>query len=183
MQSAQEGIEPLRQCADTIIVIPDQNLFRVADDAFILADRLLYTGVGCVTDLIVKERLINLDFADVCAVMRGKGRAMMGTGQSMREGRAKAAADGANATPLFDETKMGGAKAVLVSISGGPDMPLFEVDEAATRIREEVGGDADIVVGAIYDPVLKGMFRVCVVATGLQSLIVPSSSRDWSKGS
>ncbi len=174
MQSAEDGIERLRQCADTVIVIPNQNLFRVADarttfaDAFAMADRVLYAGVGCITDLIVKEGLINLDFADVRAVMRDMGRAMMGTGEASGDGRAKAAAEAAIANPLLDEASMGGARGVLVSISGGPDMTLFEVDEAATRVREEVDADADIIVGAIFDAALEGRFRVSVVATGLR---------------
>jgi cell division protein FtsZ len=174
MQSAEEGIERLREYADTVIVIPNQNLFKIADartsfaDAFAMADRVLYAGVGCITDLIVKEGLINLDFADVRAVMRGMGRAMMGTGESCGEGRAKAAAEAAIANPLLDEASMGGARGVLVSISGGLDMTLFEVDEAATRIREEVDADANIIVGAIFDQALEGKFRVSVVATGLQ---------------
>ena len=174
MQSAEDGIERLRECADTVIVIPNQNLFRVADarttfaDAFAMADRVLYAGVGCITDLIVKEGLINLDFADVRAVMRDMGRAMMGTGESSGDGRAKAAAEAAIANPLLDEASMGGARGVLVSISGGPDMTLFEVDEAATRIREEVDADADIIVCAIFDAALEGRFRVSVVATGLR---------------
>jgi cell division protein FtsZ len=173
MQSAEEGLERLRECADTVIVIPNQNLFRIADarttfaDAFSMADQVLYAGVGCITDLIVKEGLINLDFADVTAVMRNMGRAMMGTGESSGEGRAKAAAEAAIANPLLDEAYLGGAKGVLVSISGGRDMTLFEVDEAATRIRDEVDADADIIVGAIFDPTIEGKFRVSVVATGL----------------
>ena len=174
MQSAEQGIERLRECADTVIVIPNQNLFRVADakttfaDAFAMADRVLYSGVGCITDLIVKEGLINLDFADVRTVMRDMGRAMMGTGEATGEGRAKAAAELAIANPLLDEASMGGARGVLVSISGGSDMTLFEVDEAATRIREEVDADADIIVGAIFDEALAGKFRVSMVATGLR---------------
>ncbi|MGE0282641.1 MAG: cell division protein FtsZ [Rhizobiaceae bacterium] len=174
MQAAEQGIERLRECADTVIVIPNQNLFRVADakttfaDSFAMADRVLYQGVGCITDLIVKEGLINLDFADVRAVMRDKGRAMMGTGEAYGQDRAKAAAEAAIANPLFDEASVGGAKGVLVSISGGPDMTLFEIDEAATRIREEVDPDADIIVGAIYDDALEGKFKVSVVATGLR---------------
>lgn len=174
MQAAEQGIERLRECADTVIVVPNQNLFRVADakttfaDAFAMADRVLYSGVGCITDLIVKEGLINLDFADVRSVMRDMGRAMMGTGEAAGEGRAKLAAEAAIANPLLDEASMGGARGVLVSISGGPDMTLFEVDEAATRIREEVDADADIIVGAIFDESLEGRFRVSVVATGLR---------------
>jgi cell division protein FtsZ len=174
MQAAEEGIELLRQAADTVIVIPNQNLFRVADakttfaDAFIMADRVLYSGVGCITDLIVKEGLINLDFADVKSVMRDMGRAMMGTGEATGDDRARKAAEAAIANPLLDEASMMGAKGVLVSISGGADMTLFEVDEAATRIREEVDDDADIIVGAIFDKTLAGKFRVSVVATGLR---------------
>ena len=180
MQAAEAGIERLRQCADTVIVIPNQNLFRVADakttfaDAFAMADRVLYAGVGCITDLIVKEGLINLDFADVKSVMRDMGRAMMGTGEAEGEGRARTAAEAAIANPLLDEASMGGARGVLLSISGGPDMTLFEVDEAATRIREEVDADADIIVGAIFDEALAGRFRVSVVATGLRQQAAPA---------
>jgi len=175
MQAAEEGIERLREAADTVIVIPNQNLFRIADakttfaDAFVIADRVLYSGVGCITDLIVKEGLINLDFADVKSVMKGMGRAMMGTGEAIGDGRASKAAEAAIANPLLSEVSMKGAKGVLISISGGSDMTLFEVDEAATRIREEVCEDADIVVGAIFDKGLDGVFRVSVVATGLDS--------------
>jgi len=160
-----------------VIVIPNQNLFRIADakttfaDAFAMADRVLYSGVGCITDLIVKEGLINLDFADVKSVMRDMGRAMMGTGEATGEGRAKRAAEAAIANPLLDEASMIGARGVLVSISGGMDMTLFEVDEAATRIREEVDADADIIVGAIFDRALAGKFRVSVVATGLRRAV------------
>lgn len=173
-RTAEEGIERLRESADTVIVIPNQNLFRIANakttfaDAFAMADRVLYSGVSCITDLIVKEGLINLDFADVKSVMRDMGRAMMGTGEATGEGRAKTAAEAAIANPLLDEASMRGAKGVLVSISGGMDMTLFEVDEAATRIREEVDDDADIIVGAIFDKALEGKFRVSVVATGLR---------------
>ena len=181
MQAAEQGIERLRACVDTVIVIPNQNLFRIADskttfaDAFALADHVLYSGVGCITDLIVKEGLINLDFADVKTVMRDMGRAMMGTGEATGEGRAKKAAEAAIANPLLDEASMVGAKGVLVSISGGMDMTLFEVDEAATRIREEVDADADIIVGAIFDKALEGNFRVSVVATGLRQELAVAS--------
>ncbi|MBB3978689.1 cell division protein FtsZ [Rhizobium azooxidifex] len=173
MQMADEGITRLRESADTVIVIPNQNLFRVATanttfaDAFIMADRVLYSGVSCITDLIVKEGLINLDFADVRAVMKDMGRAMMGTGEASGEGRAMKAAEAAIANPLLDEASMKGAQGVLISISGGTDMTLFEVDEAASRIRDEVHHDANIVVGAIFDKDLAGTFRVSVVATGL----------------
>ncbi|MNI06868.1 Cell division protein FtsZ [compost metagenome] len=132
-----------------------------------IADRVLFSGVGCITDLIVKEGLINLDFADVKSVMRGMGRAMMGTGEASGDNRALAAAELAIANPLLDDISMRGAKGVLISISGGSDMTLFEVDEAASRIRDEVEADADIVVGAIFDRNLDGKFRVSVVATGL----------------
>ncbi|HEV7309636.1 cell division protein FtsZ [Ensifer sp.] len=175
METAEQGIERLREAADTVIVIPNQNLFRIADakttfaDAFVIADRVLYSGVGCITDLIVKEGLINLDFADVKSVMKGMGRAMMGTGEATGEGRALKAAEAAIANPLLDEVSMRGARGVLISISGGMDMTLFEVDEAATRIREEVYDEADIVVGSIFDRSLDGTFRVSVVATGLDS--------------
>ncbi|MER8584790.1 cell division protein FtsZ [Mesorhizobium sp. M1338] len=174
MRAAEQGIARLRECADTVIVIPNQNLFRVADakttfaDAFAMADRILYAGVGCVTDVIVKEGLINLDFADVRAVMRDMGRAVMGTGEATGLNRAKIAAEAAIANPLLDEASMRVARGVLVSISGGPDMTLFEVDEAATRIREEVDADADIIVGATFDDALQGKFRVSVVAAGLR---------------
>ncbi|WP_048646831.1 cell division protein FtsZ [Nitratireductor soli] len=173
MAIAERGIELLRDSADTVIVIPNQNLFRIADakttfaDAFALADKVLYSGVGCITDLIVKEGLINLDFADVRSVMRDMGRAMMGTGEASGDARAMKAAEAAIANPLLDEANMTGARGVLVSISGGRDMTLFEVDEAATRIREEVGDDAEIIVGAIFDNSLEGTFRVSVVAAGL----------------
>ncbi|WP_292897303.1 MULTISPECIES: cell division protein FtsZ [unclassified Nitratireductor] len=175
MAIAERGIELLRQAADTVIVIPNQNLFRIADakttfaEAFELADKVLYSGVRCITDLIVKEGLINLDFADVRSVMRDMGRAMMGTGEATGDARAMKAAEAAIANPLLDEANMKGARGVLVSISGGRDMTLFEVDEAATRIREEVGDDAEIIVGAIFDDKLEGVFRVSVVAAGLAS--------------
>jgi cell division protein FtsZ len=174
MQIAERGIELLRQYADTVIVIPNQNLFRVAtakttfESAFSIADTVLFSGVSCITNLIVKEGLINLDFADVRTVMKDMGRAMMGTGVGSGSDRAKEAAEAAISNPLLDESSMRGAKGVLVSISGGPDMTLFEVDEAATRIREEVGDDADIIVGAIFDNQLKGQFRMSIVATGLE---------------
>jgi cell division protein FtsZ len=182
MRMAEIGIEALRQAADTVIVIPNQNLFRIADakttfaDAFMTADRVLYAGVGCITDLIVKEGLINLDFADVKSVMQGMGRAMMGTGEASGESRAMKAAEAAIANPLLDDISMRGARGVLISISGGSDMTLFEVDEAASRIRDEVQEDADIVVGAIFDRSLDGKFRVSVVATGLEGSPLPASA-------
>ncbi|WP_421857846.1 cell division protein FtsZ [Oricola sp.] len=175
MRTADAGIEELQQCVDTLIVIPNQNLFRIANDkttfadAFGMADQVLYSGVACITDLMVKEGLINLDFADVRSVMREMGKAMMGTGEASGEGRAMTAAEAAIANPLLDETSMRGAKGLLISITGGRDMTLFEVDEAATRIREEVDQDANIILGATFDESLEGIIRVSVVATGIET--------------
>jgi cell division protein FtsZ len=176
MRLAEAGIEELQKCVDTLIVIPNQNLFRIANDkttfadAFAMADQVLYSGVACITDLMVKEGLINLDFADVRSVMREMGRAMMGTGEASGEGRAMAAAEAAIANPLLDETTMKGAQGLLISITGGRDMTLFEVDEAATRIREEVDADANIILGATFDEALEGLIRVSVVATGIDRI-------------
>ena len=173
MKTADLGIEELQKCVDTLIVIPNQNLFRLANDkttfadAFAMADQVLYSGVACITDLMVKEGLINLDFADVRSVMREMGKAMMGTGEASGDGRAMAAAEAAIANPLLDETSMRGAKGLLISITGGRDLTLFEVDEAATRIREEVDQDANIILGATFDEELEGVIRVSVVATGI----------------
>ncbi|MEM6463478.1 MAG: cell division protein FtsZ [Pseudomonadota bacterium] len=173
MRIAEEGIIELQQAVDTLIVIPNQNLFRIANDkttfadAFGMADQVLYSGVACITDLMVKEGLINLDFADVRSVMREMGKAMMGTGEASGEGRAMAAAEAAISNPLLDETSMRGAQGLLISITGGRDMTLFEVDEAATRIREEVDSDANIILGATFDEDLEGIIRVSVVATGI----------------
>src|SRR4051794_16163621 len=173
MRIADFGIEELQKSVDTLIVIPNQNLFRLANDkttfadAFAMADQVLYSGVACITDLMVKEGLINLDFADVRSVMREMGKAMMGTGEASGEGRAMAAAEAAISNPLLDETSMRGAKGLLISITGGRDLTLFEVDEAATRIREEVDQDANIILGATFDEELDGVIRVSVVATGI----------------
>ncbi|MET0575311.1 MAG: cell division protein FtsZ [Mesorhizobium sp.] len=173
MKTADAGIEELMKSVDTLIVIPNQNLFRIANDkttfadAFAMADQVLYSGVACITDLMVKEGLINLDFADVRSVMREMGKAMMGTGEASGEGRAMAAAEAAIANPLLDETSMKGAKGLLISITGGRDLTLFEVDEAATRIREEVDQEANIILGATFDESLEGVIRVSVVATGI----------------
>ncbi|AJY47171.1 cell division protein FtsZ [Martelella endophytica] len=173
MRLADAGIEELQKSVDTLIVIPNQNLFRIANDkttfadAFAMADQVLYSGVACITDLMVKEGLINLDFADVRSVMREMGRAMMGTGEASGEGRAMQAAEAAIANPLLDETSMRGAQGLLISITGGRDLTLFEVDEAATRIREEVDPDANIILGATFDEELEGIIRVSVVATGI----------------
>jgi cell division protein FtsZ len=176
MRVAEQGIAELQQSVDTLIVIPNQNLFRVANekttfaDAFAMADQVLYSGVACITDLMVKEGLINLDFADVRSVMREMGKAMMGTGESSGDKRALQAAEAAIANPLLDETSMRGARGLLISISGGNDMTLYEVDEAATRIREEVDHDANIIVGATFDQALEGVVRVSVVATGIDQV-------------
>jgi cell division protein FtsZ len=173
MKVAEAGIQELHKVVDTLLIIPNQNLFRVANekttfaDAFAMADQVLYSGVACITDLMVKEGLINLDFADVRAVMREMGKAMMGTGEASGEKRALAAAEAAISNPLIDDSSMKGARGLLISITGGRDLTLYEVDEAATRIREEVDQDANIIVGATFDENLEGIIRVAVVATGI----------------
>jgi len=173
MRVADAGIQELHKVVDTLLIIPNQNLFRVANekttfaDAFAMADQVLYSGVACITDLMVKEGLINLDFADVRAVMREMGKAMMGTGEASGEKRALAAAEAAISNPLIDDASMKGARGLLISITGGKDLTLYEVDEAATRIREEVDQDANIIVGATFDESLDGVIRVSVVATGI----------------
>jgi cell division protein FtsZ len=173
MKVAEQGIIDLQKQVDTLLIIPNQNLFRVANekttfaDAFAMADQVLYSGVACITDLMVKEGLINLDFADVRAVMREMGKAMMGTGEASGDKRALSAAEAAISNPLIDETSMKGAKGLLISITGGKDLTLYEVDEAATRIREEVDNEANIIVGATFDESLDGIVRVSVVATGI----------------
>ena len=178
MRLADSGISELQKAVDTLIVIPNQNLFRVANeqttfaDAFAMADRVLYSGVACITDLMVKEGLINLDFADVRAVMREMGKAMMGTGEATGDKRALRAAEAAIANPLLDDVCMKGARGLLISITGGSDLTLYEVDEAATRIREEVDQDANVIFGATRDDSLEGIVRVSVVATGIESEIV-----------
>lgn len=175
MKVAEAGIVELQKVVDTLLIIPNQNLFRVANekttfaDAFAMADQVLYSGVACITDLMVKEGLINLDFADVRAVMREMGKAMMGTGEATGEKRAMTAAEAAIANPLIDDSSMKGARGLLISITGGKDLTLFEVDEAATRIREEVDNDANIIVGATFDETLDGIIRVSVVATGIDA--------------
>jgi cell division protein FtsZ len=174
MRTAEAGIAELHKVVDTLLIIPNQNLFRVANekttfaDAFAMADQVLYSGVACITDLMVKEGLINLDFADVRAVMREMGKAMMGTGEASGDKRALTAAEAAIANPLIDDSSMKGARGLLISITGGKDLTLFEVDEAATRIREEVDHDANIIVGATFDEALDGLIRVSVVATGIE---------------
>ena len=183
MRTAEAGIAELHKVVDTLLIIPNQNLFRVANekttfaDAFAMADQVLYSGVACITDLMVKEGLINLDFADVRAVMREMGKAMMGTGEASGEKRALTAAEAAIANPLIDDSSMKGARGLLISITGGKDLTLFEVDEAATRIREEVDQDANIIVGATFDETLDGIIRVSVVATGIEQAQIARNSQ------
>jgi cell division protein FtsZ len=175
MRVAEGGLAELQQYVDTLIVIPNQNLFRIANerttfaDAFKLADNVLHMGVRGVTDLMVMPGLINLDFADIRTVMSEMGKAMMGTGEANGERRAIEAAEAAISNPLLDEVSMKGARGVLINITGGPDMTLFEVDEAANRIREEVDPDANIIVGSTLDESINGEMRVSVVATGIEA--------------
>ncbi|WP_135503533.1 cell division protein FtsZ [Roseovarius aestuariivivens] len=175
MRQAEEGVESLQKMVDTLIIIPNQNLFRLANEkttfteAFSMADDVLYQGVKGVTDLMVRPGLINLDFADVRAVMDEMGKAMMGTGEDSGEERAIQAAEKAIANPLLDEISLRGAKGVLINITGGHDLTLFELDEAANRIREEVDADANIIVGSTLDPDMEGAMRVSVVATGIDA--------------
>lgn len=180
MKQAEEGIAALQKVVDTLIIIPNQNLFRLANDrttfaeAFGMADDVLYQGVKGVTDLMVRPGLINLDFADVRAVMDEMGKAMMGTGEASGENRARQAAEKAIANPLLDEISLHGAKGVLINVTGGADLTLFELDEAANIIREKVDPDANIIVGSTLDPKMDGVMRVSVVATGID---VSQSSR------
>jgi len=175
MKLADAGIAELQKHVDTLIVIPNQNLFRIANettslvDAFAMADQVLYAGVASITDLMVREGLINLDFADVRSVMLNMGRAMMGTGEASGEGRALAAAEAAIANPLLDESSMHGARGLLISITGGRDLTLNEVDIAVTRVCDEVDPDANVIFGAILDEALEGLIRVSVVATGIDN--------------
>jgi cell division protein FtsZ len=173
MRQAEEGVEALQKMVDTLIIIPNQNLFRVANEkttfteAFSMADDVLYQGVKGVTDLMVRPGLINLDFADIRAVMDEMGKAMMGTGEADGEDRAIQAAEKAIANPLLDEISLEGARGVLINVTGGHDLTLFEMDEAANRIREKVDDEANIIVGSTLDTSLDGMMRVSVVATGI----------------
>ena len=175
MKQAESGVEELQQHVDTLIIIPNQNLFRLANEkttfteAFALADDVLYQGVKGVTDLMVRPGIINLDFADVRSVMNEMGKAMMGTGESSGEDRAVQAAEKAIANPLLDEISLKGARGVLINITAGPDLTLFELDEAANRIRAEVDPEANIMVGSTLDPEMAGMMRVSVVATGIDA--------------
>jgi cell division protein FtsZ len=175
MRVAEGGLAELQQYVDTLIVIPNQNLFRIANErttfaeAFKLADNVLHMGVRGVTDLMVMPGLINLDFADIRTVMSEMGKAMMGTGEGSGERRAIEAAEAAISNPLLDEVSMRGARGVLINITGGADMTLFEVDEAANRIKEEVDPDANIIVGSTLNESLDGEMRVSVVATGIEA--------------
>ena len=174
MRQAELGIEALQKVVDTLIIIPNQNLFRLANEkttfteAFSMADDVLYQGVKGVTDLMVRPGIINLDFADVRSVMDEMGKAMMGTGEATGEDRAVQAAEKAIANPLLDEISLKGALGVLINITGGEDMTLFELDEAANRIRAEVEDDANIIIGSTLDPAMDGSLRVTVVATGIE---------------
>jgi cell division protein FtsZ len=185
MTQAEEGIEELQAHVDTLIIIPNQNLFRLANerttfaDAFHMADTVLHQGVCGVTDLMIKPGMINLDFADIRAVMGEMGKAMMGTGEASGDTRAIDAAEAAINNPLLDDTSMKGAHAVLINVTGGMDMTLFEVDEAANRIRKEVDPDAIIIFGSAFDEKLEGIMRVSVVATGIdtQTGVMPRPAR------
>ncbi len=180
MRQAEDGVEALQKVVDTLIIIPNQNLFRLANEkttfteAFSMADDVLYQGVKGVTDLMVRPGLINLDFADVRAVMDEMGKAMMGTGEAEGEDRAIQAAEKAIANPLLDEISLKGAKGVLINITGSHDLTLFELDEAANRIREEVDPEANIIVGSTLDTEIQGGMRVSVVATGIDANEVQS---------
>ena len=174
-RAAQEGIEELAKEVDTLIIIPNQNLFRIANaqttfaEAFAMADEVLHSGVSGITDLMIKPGLVNLDFADVRTVMNEMGKAMMGTGEAEGEKRAMEAAEAAIANPLLDDVSMQGARGVLINITGGDDMTLYEVDEATNRIREEVDPEAKIIFGSTFDEALRGTMRVSVVATGIDA--------------
>ncbi len=175
MRSAETGIEELQKFVDTLIIIPNQNLFRIANerttfaDAFKMADDVLHSGVRGVTDLMVMPGLINLDFADIRTVMGEMGKAMMGTGEAEGDKRATDAAEAAISNPLLEDVSMKGARGVLINITGGLDMTLFEVDEAANRIREEVDPEANIIFGSTFDERLEGKMRISVVATGIDA--------------
>ncbi len=182
-RSAEAGIEELQQYVDTLIVIPNQNLFRISNErtgwreAFQMADNVLYMGVRGVTDLIVVPGIVNLDFADIRTVMSEMGKAMMGTGEAEGENRATRAAEAAISNPLLEDTNMAGAKGLLINITGGEDLTLFEVDQAANRIREEVDPEANIIFGSAIDEALNGRIRISVVATGIDQPVRRSEER------
>ena len=175
MKLAEKGIEELQQYVDTLLTIPNQNLFRIANekttfsDAFKMADDVLYAGVRGVTDLMVQPGMINLDFSDIKTVMSEMGKAMMGTGEASGEGRAIAAAEAAIANPLIDDVSLKGAKGLIINITGGKDITLYEVDEAANRIKQEVDEEANIIYGTTCDDRLEGLVRVSIVATGIDA--------------
>jgi cell division protein FtsZ len=177
MKLAEKGIEELQQYVDTLLTIPNQNLFRIANekttfsDAFKMADDVLYAGVRGVTDLMVQPGMINLDFSDIKTVMSEMGKAMMGTGEASGEGRAVAAAEAAIANPLIDDVSLKGARGLIINITGGKDITLYEVDEAANRIKQEVDEEANIIYGTTCDDRLDGLVRVSLVATGIESNI------------
>ncbi len=193
MRVAEAGITELARYVDTLIVIPNQNLFRIANErttfaeAFVLADQVLYSGIACIVDLIVKEGLINLDFADVRTVMSGMGTAMMGTGEAAGERRAIQAAEEAITNPLLDDVSLKGARGLLLSIIGGKDMTLYEVDEAASRVRQEIDPEANIIVGASFDESMGDRIRVSIVASGMsragERAATPGSAATASPGS
>ena len=182
-KAAEQGIAELQQYVDTLIVIPNQNLFRLANErtgwkeAFKMADQVLYMGVRGVTDLMMSPGLVNLDFADIRTVMAEMGKAMMGTGEAEGENRAIRAAEAAISNPLLEDTSMAGARGLLINITGGEDMTLFEVDQAANRIREEVADDANIIFGSAIDDNLAGKIRVSVVATGIDMASMAEAAR------
>lgn len=176
MKTAEKGLMELQQFVDTLIVIPNQNLFRIANekttfaDAFKMADEVLHAGIRSITDLMIMPGLINLDFADIKTIMKGMGKAMMGTGEASGDDRAIRAAEVAISNPLLDHSSMKGSKGVLINITGGTDMTLFEVDSAANRVRSEVGDqEANIIFGSTFNPDLSGIIRVSVVATGIDA--------------
>ena len=177
MKLAEKGIEELQQYVDTLLTIPNQNLFRIANekttfsDAFKMADDVLYAGVRGVTDLMVQPGMINLDFSDIKTVMSEMGKAMMGTGEASGEGRAVAAAEAAIANPLIDDVSLKGAKGLIINITGGKDITLYEVDEAANRIKQEIDEEANIIYGTTCDDRLDGLVRVSIVATGIDSKV------------
>lgn len=187
MRIAEEGLSELQTYADTLIIIPNQNLFRIANekttfaDAFRMADEVLHSGVRGVTDLMVKPGLVNLDFADIRTVMKEMGKAMMGTGEATGDKRATLAAEAAISNPLLDDVSLKGARAALINITGGLDMTLFEVDEAANRIREEIDPDANIIFGSTFNEVMDGQIRVSVVATGIDAEAMQRSMGDDKK--
>ena len=187
MKLAEKGIKELQQYVDTLLIIPNQNLFRIANekttfaDAFKMADDVLYLGVKGVTDLMVQPGMINLDFSDVKTVMSEMGKAMMGTGEASGNGRAVAAAEAAIANPLIDDVSLKGAKGLIINITGGKDITLYEVDEAANRIKQEVDEEANIIYGTTCDEKLEGLVRVSIVATGIdaENVILPKPVEEF----